>query len=144
MTFASILVGESAVYEFLDDERQRCLLRGALALVGEGRPGGVSAPPGLESAFRALSGSSRADCTGFEALSSEQISEIARAVHPRDTLKWLARRLDVPIGTARHWLYVKFSSDRRRELARALLDEMDQQDLERSAIRRTLARWAAE
>lgn len=76
-------------------------------------------------------------------MSSEQISDIARAIHPRDTLKWLARLLDVPIGTARHWLYVKFSSDRRRELALALLAEMDRQEIERSALRRKLAEWAA-
>lgn len=77
-------------------------------------------------------------------LSSEQLSEIVRKLHPKDTLKWLARVLDVPFGTAKHWLYVKFSSARRRELAAALLAEMDREDIERSAIRRTLARWAME
>ncbi len=81
-------------------------------------------------------------------MSPEQIydqiteAEAIRAIYPRDTLKRLARSLRMPIGTARHNLYQKFSSQRRREMARALLVEMDMQDVERTAIRRRLAEWA--
>lgn len=65
-------------------------------------------------------------------------------VWPGGGTKRLARRMDVPVGTVKDWLYRRLSSARRRELARALLDEMDAQDVERTALRRRLAEWAAE
>ena len=67
-----------------------------------------------------------------------------RAVYPRNTMKELARLLGMPLDTARHSLYRRFSSARRRELAQALLAEMDAQEVERDAVRRRLAEWAAE
>ena len=67
-----------------------------------------------------------------------------RAVYPRHTMKMLARLLGMPLDTARHSLYRHFSSARRRELAVALLAEMDAQEVERDAVRRRLAEWAAE
>lgn len=67
-----------------------------------------------------------------------------RAVFPRNTMKRLARLMGVPLDTARHWLYRHFNPQQRKELAKALLKEMDEQELERSAIRRRLAEWAAE
>jgi hypothetical protein len=77
---------------------------------------------------------------------SEAVNEAAaiRAVYPRHTMKSLARKMGVPLDTARHWLYRHFNTAQRRELARALLKEMDEQDVGRSALRRTLAEWASE
>ena len=66
-----------------------------------------------------------------------------RAVYPRHTMKRLAKLLGMPLETARHSLYRRFSSARRRELAVALLSEMDAQEVERTAVRRRLAEWAA-
>ena len=66
-----------------------------------------------------------------------------RAVYPRHTMKLLARAMGVPLDTARTWLYRHLSSARRVELATALLAEMDKQDVERTAVRRRLAQWAA-
>lgn len=79
-------------------------------------------------------------------IATDMIDEAAaiRAVYPRHTMKALARLLGMPIDTARHSLYRRFSSARRRELATALLAEMDAQEVERSAVRRRLAEWAAE
>jgi hypothetical protein len=71
-------------------------------------------------------------------------AEAIRAVWPRNTMKLLARAMGWPLDTARHNLYRKFSSARRRELARILLDEMDREDVPRTARRRLLAEWAAD
>jgi hypothetical protein len=67
-----------------------------------------------------------------------------RGVYPASAMKRLARLMDVPIDTARHWLYRNFNPAQRQQLARALLVEMDRQDVERTALRRRLAEWAAE
>jgi hypothetical protein len=79
-------------------------------------------------------------------IATEMIDEAAaiRAVYPRNTMKMLARLLGMPLDTARHSLYRRFSSARRRELAVALLAEMDAQEVERGAVRRRLAEWAAD
>lgn len=69
---------------------------------------------------------------------------VIRQVLPRHPVKRLARLLSVPIGTAHEWTYRHLSSARRIELARALLEEMDRQEVERTALRRRLAEWAAE
>src|SRR5258707_884291 len=68
-------------------------------------------------------------------------ADAIRAVYPRHAMKRLALVMCVPIDTARHWLFRRFSASRRRELALALLVEMDAQDAEREAIRRQLALW---
>jgi hypothetical protein len=69
---------------------------------------------------------------------------IIRAALPYHGPKRLARLMAVPIETARHWYYKHMSSARRRELAMALLAEMDAQEVERGAVRRRLAEWAAD
>src|SRR5436305_12986366 len=77
----------------------------------------------------------------------ELVSAAAEAIHavfPRHPVKRLARLLGLPLGTAHEWCYRHLSSARRRELARALLREMDEQDVARTALRRQLATWAAE
>ncbi len=68
---------------------------------------------------------------------------VIKAVLPKHTAKHLAKLMQAPLGTAHEWLYRRFSTARRQELARALLREMDEQDVSRSAIRRQLALWAA-
>lgn len=67
-----------------------------------------------------------------------------RAVLPKHTPKLLSRLMGVPFNTAHEWLYRRFSAARRQQLARALLSEMDKQDVERSALRRRLVEWAGE
>jgi hypothetical protein len=76
-------------------------------------------------------------------MSSEQISESLRALirgvwPPACPVKRIGRILNVPIKTAAHYVYVKVSTQRGRELAVKLLEEMDRQDLERVEIRRQL------
>lgn len=71
-------------------------------------------------------------------------AEVFRAVYPRHTMKRLARVTGAPLDTARHWLYRHFNPAQRQVLARALLAELDRQDVERGALRRRLAAWAAE
>jgi hypothetical protein len=61
---------------------------------------------------------------GGAAPSSEQISDLVRAVYPRHALKLLARLMGAPIGTAKHWLYVHFPAARTADVARALLPEL--------------------
>ena len=70
---------------------------------------------------------------------------VIRAVLPAggNGPKRLARLMSVPVETARCWYYRHLSSSRRREVAAALLAEMDKQDVERSALRRRLAEWAS-
>jgi hypothetical protein len=58
-------------------------------------------------------------------------------------MKRLARTMGVPLDTARHWLYRHFNTAQRKELAQALLKEMDEQEIGRSALRRRLAAWAS-
>jgi len=71
-------------------------------------------------------------------------ADAIRAVYPRHSMKRLARSMGVPLDTARHWLYRHFNEAQRKELARALLKEMDEQDVGRGALRRILAEWSAE
>lgn len=66
-----------------------------------------------------------------------------RVVYPRYTMKLLARRMGLPLDTARHWLYRNLCPARRRELALALLAELDRQDAEeRAEARRQLIEMA--
>jgi hypothetical protein len=65
-------------------------------------------------------------------------AELIREVFPRHSMKLLARLLDVPIDTARHLLYRKFSAARRRELALKLLRDLDEQETKRMGVRRQL------
>lgn len=69
---------------------------------------------------------------------------VIRAVLPRNGPKLLARLLDSPIETARHWYYKHLSASRRREVALALLAEMDRQDAERANLRLQLRTIASE
>lgn len=66
--------------------------------------------------------------------------ELIRAVLPRNTMKQLARMMNVPIDTARHWLYRNLSNARRQELAEKLLKQLDDDDRRRAAARQTLQR----
>jgi hypothetical protein len=61
-----------------------------------------------------------------------------RAVYPRHTMKLLALAMGVPLDTARHWLYRNLCAARRRELALALIAELDSQDAGRAAVRQRL------
>ena len=81
----------------------------------------------------------------FPRMGDNNVSDAAaiRTVLPRNTVKRLARLMGVPFETAKHWTYKRVSSARRRELARALLAEMDAEDVDRGAVRRRLAEWAA-
>jgi hypothetical protein len=63
---------------------------------------------------------------------------VVRAVLPRNGPKHLARLLAVPLETARHWYYRNLSAGRRREVALALLAELDAQDRQRAALRNDL------
>lgn len=65
-------------------------------------------------------------------------AEAIRAVFPRHTMKSLARALGVPIDTARHWIYRHLSKARRREVALALLAQLDAEDLRRQDVRKRL------
>lgn len=65
-------------------------------------------------------------------------AEIIRAVFPRHTAKLLARAMNAPIATARSWLYRSLSSTRRRELALALIAQIDREDAERALVRACL------
>lgn len=69
---------------------------------------------------------------------------IIRAVFPRHPVKSVARLLGLSISAAHEWTYRRLSNARRRELAEALLQEMDRQEVARTALRRRLAAWAAE
>jgi hypothetical protein len=76
-------------------------------------------------------------------LSSQQNCDIAaliREVYPRHTMKHLARVMNVPLDTARHWLFRKFTPDFERtcELCLKLLGELDQQERHRQEVRRQL------
>lgn len=71
-------------------------------------------------------------------------AETIRAVYPRHTMKRLALLLNVPLDTARHWLYRSLSGARRRELALALLAELDRQEHSRAAIRQQLQQMAGD
>jgi len=68
---------------------------------------------------------------------------IIRAVLPKHGAKRLARLMNVKIGTAHEWVYRRFSAARRRELALALIAELDQQDAERARVRTRLIEMAA-
>ena len=77
---------------------------------------------------------------------SEMTTDIAviRGVLPRNGPKHLARLMAVPVETARHWYYKHLSAVRRRELALALLTEMDAQDARRATWREHLQCVAGE
>lgn len=68
---------------------------------------------------------------------------IVRAVLPRHTVKRLAALMNVPLGTAHEWLYRTFSASRRREIATALLAQLDREDEQRQVYRRQLTEMAA-
>jgi hypothetical protein len=52
------------------------------------------------------------------------IAAFVRAFYSRHAIKRFARLMDVPIGTARHWLYEHFPAQRREQAARVLLPEI--------------------
>ena len=79
-----------------------------------------------------------------EKVESVSGAEVIREVLPQHSVKRLARMLNLPLGTAHEWVYRRLSSERRRELALALLAELDEQEVARGALRRRLAEWAAE
>jgi len=58
-----------------------------------------------------------------------------RLVYPRHTMKRLALAMNVPLDTARHWIYRGIAPRRRRELALALIAELDAQDGDRERLR---------
>jgi hypothetical protein len=72
-----------------------------------------------------------------------EIAAAVRTVFPKHTPKMLARTAGVPIATAKEWLYRRFSGERRRELARLLLAELDRQDAEERAQARELLQQMA-
>lgn len=75
----------------------------------------------------------------------ESVSDAAaiRAVLPRHPVKRLARLLGLPLGTAHEWVYRNLCAARRRELALALIAELDRQDAEeRADARRQLIEMA--
>lgn len=63
---------------------------------------------------------------------------VIRAVLPKHGPKRLSRIMDVPIETARGWYYRHLSVARTRDLALALLAEMDAEDQRRAAHRERL------
>ncbi len=63
---------------------------------------------------------------------------VIRGVLPQHGPKRLARLVGVPIETARSWYYRHLSAARRRQVALALLAEMDAQDMRRIELRRRL------
>ena len=74
------------------------------------------------------------------------LSTAIRTIFPKHPSKSLARLMNVSYHTAHGWIYrdaprYENLSERRRELARVLLDEMNQQDAERDAIRLRLTAW---
>lgn len=75
---------------------------------------------------------------------SNAVASAVRGVFPRHAEKELARLMNKSLGWAHEVLYRRFSSAHRRDLARALLREMEKQDVARIALRRQLATWAAE
>lgn len=72
-----------------------------------------------------------------------EVAAVVHAVYPGHALKRLAGVMSAPVPTVRHWLYRHVSASRRRELALALLAELDRQDAERANVRRQLGVWAA-
>lgn len=69
-------------------------------------------------------------------------AEVIRAVFPKHTMKRLARLMNVPLDTARHWLYRNLSPMRRRDVALALLAKWDEEDRQRAACRVFLEKMA--
>lgn len=69
---------------------------------------------------------------------------IIRTVLPKHGPKRLARLMGVKLGTAHEWVYRRISATRRRELALALLAELDRQDTERADVRDRLLEMAGE
>jgi hypothetical protein len=50
---------------------------------------------------------------------------ILKLIFPSNTPKHVARLMDVPLETARTWVYRNISNARRRELAEKLLTQID-------------------
>jgi len=69
---------------------------------------------------------------------------VIQAVFPSHSAKRLACLMDVPLETARSWIYRHLSAARRRELAMALIAELDRQDIERMAVHQKLNEMAGE
>lgn len=83
-------------------------------------------------------------------MESDKVSESAmneivavRILFPKHTSKRLAQIMDVPIGTAREWLYERMSSARRRELAEALKVECQRRHEQVSSIESAIELWLA-
>jgi hypothetical protein len=68
---------------------------------------------------------------------------LIRVALPRHTAKRLARLMGCSTETAKHWLYYGPAWRRRRELAQALIAEMDREDAAREEARRRLVEMAA-
>lgn len=68
---------------------------------------------------------------------------LIRAVLPQHTAKRLAQLMGHSLKTAQHWLYYGPACNRRRELAQALLAELDREDADRRELRRRLSDMAA-
>lgn len=63
---------------------------------------------------------------------------VLRAVLPSNGPKLLARLLGSPVETARHYFYRHLSASRRREVALALLAELDRQERRLAVVRQHL------
>jgi hypothetical protein len=63
---------------------------------------------------------------------------ILKLIFPSNTPKHVARLMDVPLETARTWVYRKMSNARRRELAEKLLIQIDKDRGRFDAIERQL------
>ena len=61
-------------------------------------------------------------------------AELIRAVYPDGTMKRLARAMNIPLDTARAWIYRRMSPARRRELAAVLKTEMEKQAADRALV----------
>lgn len=73
---------------------------------------------------------------------SDQI--ILQAVLPANGPKLLARLIGTPLTTAKRFYYQNLSGKRRREVALALIAEMDRQDRRRAVIRQQLERMVGD
>lgn len=69
---------------------------------------------------------------------------VMRGVLSRNAPKRLARLMSVSVETARCWLYRTLSASRRREIALALIAELDAEDRRRAAYRQHLVDMAGE
>lgn len=74
---------------------------------------------------------------------SYETAALPRAVS-QDWPKRLARRMDVPEQTARHWIYRQVPENRRAEIAAAIVGECDDLLADLAALRNGWAREAHE